>query len=216
MAYRRDRAIVLRKETVRDFDRRYTLYGRDHGFCVAFARGTARPTSRQAGHLEPFSEVDVMIASGQYTDHLAVAKQVSFFHLTGFQSSLFVGRFCDLVCHMVRPGVSDDRLFNLLLEVRSVSRVFPDECTSSRLRFLFAGASFKLLDILGYSPLMKGTESEIRILRLLRFGSLHDALRLTAERDLLDRVAEYIEYELYSTYLDQDFQGAALFASYLS
>ncbi|MCR4278762.1 MAG: recombination protein O N-terminal domain-containing protein [bacterium] len=216
MAYRRDRAIVLRKETVRDYDRRYTLYGRDHGLCVALARGSARPKSRQAGHLEPFSEVDVMIASGKYTDHLAVAKQTSIFRLQGFQPSLFIGRFCDLVCRLVRPGVVDERLFDLLMEVRSVSQSFPQECTSARLRFLFAGASFKLLDILGYAPLLRGSESEMRVLHLLRNAPLHDALRLTTERDLLDRVAEYIEYELYSTYLDQDFQGAALFASYLT
>lgn len=214
MAYRRDRAIVLRKETIRDHDRRYTLYGRDHGLCTVFAAGASRPTSKHAGHLEPFSEVDVMLAHGRYTDRLAVASQRSAVRFAAVGGYLYYGRLCDLVSAMVRPGVADARLFTLLSDARAAAFVVTHGTSPARLRFLFAGSTLKLLDLLGYAPNVDGDGHVSRIIRLLRDAPLHDALRITAERDLLDHVSEYIEHELYSTYLEPSFPNASLFAAY--
>ncbi|MEK7529476.1 MAG: recombination protein O N-terminal domain-containing protein, partial [Patescibacteria group bacterium] len=61
MPYIRDRAFVLKKEPVNEHDRRYVLYGREHGLLTAVARGTSLKTSKQAGHLEPFTEAEIMI-----------------------------------------------------------------------------------------------------------------------------------------------------------
>src|SRR6266567_7926085 len=76
MPYLRDRVIVLSKEPFREQDRRYVMYGQEHGLLIAVARGASVKSSKQAGHLEPFCTSDVMIAKGSAFDKLAVAKMV--------------------------------------------------------------------------------------------------------------------------------------------
>ena len=198
MAYQRDRAIVLSKEYVRDYDRRYTLYGRDHGLITAFARGSSRPTSKHSAHLEPFTDVEVMIANGRHVDHIAVAKQsvgVRFCHVDSYT---LCGRFSDVTRKRVRPGVPDARLYDLLTDVLSVA-VWCDRMSLARQQFMFSAGVAKLLNYLGHAlPFeqqterddWKLTEMHIRILRLLRDAPLRDALRLTAKRDDLETVSQ--------------------------
>ncbi len=223
MAYRRDRVFILKKEAVRDYDRRYTLYGRDHGICTAFARGCSRPKSRQAGHLEPFCDTEVMMAHGRFVDHLAVAYRGIGAPNMPYEGYLLLGRFSDLVTRMVRPGVPDSRLYDLLIELRSVAGDMPGNASVIRMRFVFAGAVLKLLDLLGFAPPfeeegareeMRCGEEHLRVLRLLRHGQLRDALRLTAEEGVLDFVCSYIEHLMYSTYLHEEFEGSKLFSSF--
>src|SRR5260221_1125377 len=111
MPYLRDRVIVLKKEPYREQDRRYVMYGREHGLIVAVARGASIPRSKQAGHLEPFSEADVMIAKGVAFDKLAVAKHVGAIHELPLLAGYVVcGAFSDLMIRLVRPGIADESL----------------------------------------------------------------------------------------------------------
>lgn len=55
-------AVTLGWQPRREDDRFYTLYARGIGVIDAVAEGSAKPTSKLAGHLEPFGEVIVTLA----------------------------------------------------------------------------------------------------------------------------------------------------------
>lgn len=58
-------AIVLRRRPLGEADRVLTLYTKEWGKLSAVARGVRRTASRQAGRLEPFSHVDLLLAQGR-------------------------------------------------------------------------------------------------------------------------------------------------------
>ena len=231
MAYRRDRVVVLKKEAIRDYDRRYTLYGQSHGLCVVFSRSSSKLHSRQAGHLEPFSDAEVMVANGRFYDHLAVARQAgvesrkSKVESQGLEGYVLMGRFVDLVVKLLRPGVTDARIFDLLLDIRELSCTLPKGTTTQRMRFLLASGTLKLLELLGFAlpfddideqKLWKLSDSHIAILRLLRHAPVRDALRLTAPVQIIDEVSDYVEHGLYTTPLVEEFKGAEIMTEILN
>lgn len=198
MPYLRDRVIVLKKEPFREQDRRYTMFGREHGFMVAVARGSALKKSKQAGHLEPFSESEVMIAKGSAFDKLAVGRQVSAPKFPPNLSSYAVyGGFCDLVISLSRPGISDERIFELLIEVRAVCAGLLSELSPGRARLLLASATLKLLDLAGFAPPLDEALNlpapAITLIKFLRRFSVADALRVTAPLNILDTSSSFVE-----------------------
>lgn len=213
MAYLRDRVIILKKEPFREQDRRYTLYGREHGLLVAVARGASLKSSKQAGHLEPFSEAEVMIAKGIAFDKLAVARSIGLARRVPAQlpSYIILGAFFDLVISLSRPGISDHRIFDLLTEVREVCASLPAELSLERSRLLLAGATLKLLDLLGFAPPLDERhelpEKSVTLLKFLRRFSLADALRVTATTDVLNAASAFIEDAVRHTPLDKPPHG---------
>lgn len=199
MAYLRDRAIVLKKEPFREQDRRYTLYGREHGLLVAVARGSSLKRSKQAGHLEPFSEAEVMIAKGAAFDKLAVARSVASAVrvVPRLPSYAILGAFFDLVVSLNRPGISDRRIFDLVSEMRDVCASLPAELSHDRARLLLSAATLKLLDLLGFAPPFGDDEDlpaqSATLLKFLRRVPLADALRVTATTDVLNAASARIE-----------------------
>lgn len=167
--YLRDQVIVLKKSPYREHDRQYVMYGRRHGLLLAAARGTMKPRAKQACHLEPLSLADVMIAKGRNFDQLAVAVSSAQWAVLSGQSgrpgregrcrtlgSLVVaGAFADLFLKLTRPGVADERLFVLWEELISCLAELPQEPTALRAQLLFAAASLKLMDALGYGPALR-------------------------------------------------------------
>jgi len=71
MAYIKETAIVLRKKTLRKGNRWYTLFCKDRGKVDVLARSSASSKSKLAGHLEPGTMCDVMLAPGKAIIHLA-------------------------------------------------------------------------------------------------------------------------------------------------
>ena len=63
-------AFVLKAHTWREADRVYYLFTPEDGIIKAVLRSAAKSSSKQAGHLLPFSKVKVMIGRGKL-DHLA-------------------------------------------------------------------------------------------------------------------------------------------------
>jgi DNA repair protein RecO (recombination protein O) len=55
-------AIVLRHSDMGEADRLLTMFSRDAGIIRAVAKGARRIHSRKAGHLEPFTRVNLMLA----------------------------------------------------------------------------------------------------------------------------------------------------------
>jgi len=75
----RTETIVLRRFDLGEADRILTLYSRDRGKLKAVAKGVRRPGSRKSGHLEPFTQVDVLMAKGRDLDVITQAQAIELF-----------------------------------------------------------------------------------------------------------------------------------------
>ncbi|HHV21022.1 MAG TPA: DNA repair protein RecO [Propionibacterium sp.] len=80
MATYRDEAVVLRTHKLGEADRIITLLSRRHGKVRAAARGVRRTSSKFGARLEPFSHIDVQLATGRSLDIVA---QVESLHAFG-------------------------------------------------------------------------------------------------------------------------------------
>ena len=58
-------AIVLRHHDWGEADRLLWLFTRQIGKLQVVAKGVRKPRSRKAGHLEPFTRVELLLASGR-------------------------------------------------------------------------------------------------------------------------------------------------------
>ena len=75
----RTEAIVLRHRRLGEADRIVTLLTPRHGKRDAVAKGALRPRSRLAGHLEPLSLVEVVLAHGRTLDVVTQAESRALF-----------------------------------------------------------------------------------------------------------------------------------------
>lgn len=73
----RDEAIVLRVQKLGEADRIATLLTRAHGKIRAVAKGVRRTSSRFGARLEPFSHVDLQLATGRTLDVVTQAVSIS-------------------------------------------------------------------------------------------------------------------------------------------
>lgn len=214
MPYLRDRVIVLKKEPFREHDRRYVMYGREHGLLVAVARGSSSGVSKQAGHLEPFSESEVMIARGVAFDKLAVARSLSYPTATPPLAWYAIcGACADLVIALTRPGISDPRLFEILREAVQTLAVLPEEPSPERGRMLLATLTLHILDTLGFAPPIEkpaeGTSAvpSLHLVAFMRRSSLLDVLRVTAPIGVLNAASAFVEEALKETPLHREPHG---------
>jgi len=219
--YLRDRVFILKKEPFREQDRRIVMYGREHGLLVAVARGSSNASSKQAGHLEPFSEADVMIAHGKAFDKLAVASRVPDalprFRLGGLA---VLGAFSDLIASLTRPGIADPRIFDLYRDVREAASSLPDATTPERGRLLHAAASLKLLDLIGFAPTADRSSGlvsgPVKALAFMRRAPILDVLRLTVTTDVLEAACAFVDEAMRQTPLDRPPHGPTTIGALLS
>ncbi|GAA1929860.1 DNA repair protein RecO [Nocardioides lentus] len=73
----RDEAVVLRNQKLGEADRIVTLLTRRHGRVRAVARGVRRTTSRWGSRLEPFTHVDLQLATGRSLDVVTQAVTIA-------------------------------------------------------------------------------------------------------------------------------------------
>lgn len=76
MATYKARGIVLGRHNLGEADRIVAFYTLEHGQLRAVAKGVRKLLSRQAGHIEPFSEVELMLAEGRNLDIITSARLV--------------------------------------------------------------------------------------------------------------------------------------------
>ena len=214
--YLRDRVIVLKKDPYREHDRRYVMYGIEYGLLSAVARGASLPKSKKAGHLEPFSETEVMIAKGAAFDKLAVARRVGAIHELPLPSLTILGAFSHLLLRLLRPGIADERIFELLKELIESVSALPSEPSADRSRFLLATATLKFLDILGFGPSIETEDSQLAtVLKFMRGAAFADVLRMTASREILQNASAFVEEALTEAPLDIEPHGVRTIQSYV-
>ncbi|GAB3623866.1 DNA repair protein RecO [Mariniluteicoccus endophyticus] len=72
----RDQAVVLRTHKLGEADRIITLLSHRHGKLRAAARGVRRTSSKFGARLEPFSHVDIQLASGRSLEIVAQVESI--------------------------------------------------------------------------------------------------------------------------------------------
>ena len=73
------RAVIIKYQKYKEFDRIYTVYTEDFGKLILLARGSNKIKSKLAGHLEPGILSYLMIAQGRQFDVLAQARTLKSF-----------------------------------------------------------------------------------------------------------------------------------------
>jgi DNA repair protein RecO (recombination protein O) len=144
----RTAAVILKRMDLGEADRIVTLFSRDEGKIRAVAKGVRRTTSRAAGHLEPFTVSDVLLAVGRELDVISQADTLESFRT--IRESL------DLATHAYYLAEAVD----LLTEDRQENRAVFDILVASLrhlsqaedVRLVLVTFHLNLLDALGYRP----------------------------------------------------------------
>lgn len=154
-------AIILRRRDHGEWDRLYTVYTRERGKVMLIGKGTRRPKAKLASHLEPFSEVDLVIAVGRAIDRVTFAR--------AFQSHAAIAEsleratcasfLVECIDRLVVEPHRDPAIFDLLRAALSVIARSPhgDAAISSDGTPVVSHALttpflLRLLSILGYAP----------------------------------------------------------------
>lgn len=156
----RTEAIVVRRQNLGEADRLLSLYTFDRGKIKAIAKGIRRPQSRKAGHLEPFTQVELMLAKGRELDIITQAEAIELFPRLR-QELVLLSQAAYVVELVDRFTVERDQnrsLYRLLLNTLERLEVGADP--DAVLRFY----EIRLLDLTGYKPeLIRCVECELEV-----------------------------------------------------
>lgn len=72
----RTEAVVMHRQNLGEADRLLSVFSQDHGKLRLVAKGARRPRSRKAGHLEPFTRVQLQLARGRDLDIITQAEAI--------------------------------------------------------------------------------------------------------------------------------------------
>lgn len=161
----REQAIVLARRPVRDADRRYVVFSKEHGKLILLAKGSRRGTSKMTPHMATFGVVDVMVAEGRLVDRLAGASLARAFPgiRESFGKTALAQSFLLVVDALTRRESPDRRVFGLLVDYLAALEASADVSARGGSVFfasggggedrrppLFDSAVLRLLDILGF------------------------------------------------------------------
>lgn len=140
--------IVLRHADMGEADRLITLFTPFRGKVRGVAKGARKPTSKLAGHLEPFTCTSVLIARGRNLDLITQAQTVrSFIEVReNLRLVLYASYAVELVERSTEWESENKPLFNLLLRYLSYLG------TAQRLETGLRAFELEALESLGYRP----------------------------------------------------------------
>ena len=113
----RTRAIILKRREQGEADRVITIFTPEFGKRVVIAKGVRKPTSRKAGHLEPFTHVSLMLARGKTWDIITGAQTITSFRRLreDLDRTAYAYYFCELLDAFVQEEDPHPELFDLLV-----------------------------------------------------------------------------------------------------
>ena len=151
MSTYRDHAVVLRIQGLRDHDRHYTVFTKDHGKLVLLAKGLRRIRSKMSPHMATFGVIDIMVARGKIFDRLAGANLVESHIeiLNSLERSIIIQAFHLAVDGLTKKDYPEPRIFLLLQEFMQIIESLSESALPSRI-LVFDAAIFKLFNILGH------------------------------------------------------------------
>jgi DNA repair protein RecO (recombination protein O) len=141
-------AIVLKRREMGEADRLLTVLTRDRGKLTLLAKGVRRPASRKAGHIEPFTHVDLLVAKGKSLDLITQAETLEAHrHLReDLWCSSWAYYVAELADAFVRDEDPHELLFDLVLE--TLGRLDRGEEAELAVRY----CELHLLALAGYQP----------------------------------------------------------------
>jgi DNA repair protein RecO (recombination protein O) len=141
-------AVVLRHSDYGEADRLLTLYTREQGKLRAIAKGVRKMQSRKAGHLEPFTQVVLMLARGH--DLWIVTQAEAVDSLQPLRENLsrlgYAGYVVELLDRFTYEEGQNWQLYQLLVE--TLKRLSAEEDPFVPVRYY----EMRLLDLLGFRP----------------------------------------------------------------
>ncbi|HEV2122729.1 MAG TPA: DNA repair protein RecO, partial [Chloroflexota bacterium] len=161
----RTAAVVLRRQDFGEADRILTLYSPTIGKFRAIAKGTRRPKSRLGGHVELFTQVNVLVAQGRNLDIVTQAEAVRPFH--GIRDDLWKAAYAsyaaELVDRFTEERLENAAIFDLLLNVFERIDALPAVAHPDEVRESAAGEASEAMELCARN-------FEVRLLGHLGYG----------------------------------------------
>lgn len=144
----RAQGIVLRHVEVGEADRILTLYTLEYGKVQAIAKGVRKLRSRKAGHLEPFSRVELMFAKGRNLDVIAQADAQSTYQTLRSDLKLiaYAAYVVELLDRFTYEEGENRPLYNLLAD--TLTRLDGGASAQTAVHYY----EVQLMDLLGFRP----------------------------------------------------------------
>jgi DNA repair protein RecO (recombination protein O) len=200
-------AVVLRHSDYGEADRMLTLYTREQGKLRAIAKGVRKMQSRKAGHLEPFTQVVLMLAKGH--DLWIVTQAEAVESLQPLREDLtrlsYAGYVVELLDRFTYEEGQNWQLYQLLVE--TLKRLSKEEEAFVPVLYY----EMRLLDLLGFRPMLfecascgKTIEAEDQFFSAERGGVLCPNCGLMANeaRAVSMDALRYLRHFQRSTYTD--------------
>jgi DNA repair protein RecO (recombination protein O) len=145
-------AIVLRHSDWGEADRLLWLFTRELGKVKVIAKGVRKPRSRKAGHLEPFTRVELMLAKGRDLPIVtqAEAKDAYLALREDLVRVGYASYVIELLDRFTYEEGENHALYRLLSE--TLSRISMETEPAFAVRYY----EVRLLDLLGFRPQLLG------------------------------------------------------------
>jgi len=144
----RTQAIVIGHSEFGEADRMIRLFTLEKGKITAVAKGVRKIKSRKAGHLEPFTQVDLFLAKGRNLDIITQAETIDA-HL-GIRDDLQLVAFAAYVLEVLDRFTYEEgentSMYKLL--ANTLSRLEDRSNLETVVRFY----EIRILDLLGFRP----------------------------------------------------------------
>jgi len=149
-------AIVLNRQSYRDYDSLVVVYTEKFGKLILIARGTKKPQSKLAGHLEPLSLVDLMIVPGKGRDYVgSILAQNARLNLKQDLNKLYyAGQAVNCFNRLIKEKQTDPGLFLLLNDWLNNLNDYSSDFSREQGELFLNYFNLKLLIELGYQPEM--------------------------------------------------------------
>lgn len=143
-------AVILRHSDYGEADRLLTLFTREAGKLRAIAKGVRKMQSRKAGHLEPFTQVTLMLAQGHDLWIVTQAEATELFQPLRESLPLigYAGYVVELLDRFTYEEGQNWQLFQLLVETLKRLASEPDPFVPVHYY------EMRLLDLMGFRPLL--------------------------------------------------------------
>ena len=141
-------AVVLKHKDWGETDRLLGLCTRELGKVTAIAKGVRKARSRKAGHLEPFTRVNLLLARGREMFIITQAETVNAF--SPLREDLVLMGYASYVIELLDRFIYEEGenrpLYRLL--VNTLTRL----SSAQNLRLIVRYYEIRLLDLLGFRP----------------------------------------------------------------
>ena len=139
---------MLRHVEVGEADRILTFYTLEYGKIQAIAKGIRKMRSRKAGHLEPFSRVELMLAKGRNLDVITQAEAQSTYENLRADLRLiaYAAYVIELLDRFTYEEGEQRQLYNLLVD--TLTRLDEGAPAQTVVHYY----EVQLMDLLGFKP----------------------------------------------------------------